>query len=71
MSPEGTGLAFEVRTAATAKDLEKQSWRTAAGGSFSVAARDRALQYRAVMNSMNGDRYPGIDRVRISIQADQ
>jgi hypothetical protein len=40
-----------------------------ASGRFEVAESDRALQYRARFKSANGDSYPVLDRVEVSLTA--
>ena len=68
-APKGTGLAFEVRTAPAAEGLPAQAWRGVGEGGFSIPPQHRVLQYRAVLTSENGDRFPVVDRVRVSVQA--
>ena len=68
-APKGTGLAFEVRTAPAAEGLPAQAWRGVGEGGFSIQSQHRVLQYRAVLTSENGDRFPVVDRVRVSVQA--
>lgn len=65
-SPEGTSLNFEVRSAATLEALQGSAWRPF-GGTVSVAENDRRLQYRVTLRSDNGDRYPVLKRVAISL----
>ena len=66
--PKGTQLKFSVRSAASQPQLQRQPWRPARGSHrFSTAPTDRCLQYRAVFQSDNGDRYPVLDRVSIEL----
>ena len=65
--PTGTELFFQVRSATGARGLEAQAWRRIEGHSFAVAGHHRALQYQAVLRSGNGDRYPILDQVRITL----
>ena len=65
--PTGTELFFQVRSATGARGLEAQAWRRIEGHSFAVAGHHRALQYLAVLRSDNGDRYPILDQVRITL----
>ena len=65
-SAEGTSLNFEVRSAATLEALQGSAWRPF-GGTVSVAENDRRLQYRVTLRSDNGDRYPVLKRVAISL----
>src|SRR5262249_24061370 len=66
----GTGatLTYEVRSAATRKELLTQKWRAVRDGTFALGAGDRCFQYRAVFRSDNGDRYPVLDRVEIELR---
>jgi hypothetical protein len=65
--PGGAGLHCEVRSAPDRKALEKAAWKSAGDGEFSLDANDRCLQYRLVLTSANGDRYPLVDKITISI----
>ena len=67
---EGATLTFDIRSAATRKELAKQKWRALQEGNFVLGAADRCLQYRAVFRSTNGDRYPILDRVEIELRRD-
>ncbi len=65
--PRDTRLTWFVRSAASVDELSHQPWRPVVRGGFSLHHTDRCLQYRAVLQSSNGDRYPAIDRVRIDL----
>jgi len=65
--PARAGLQCEVRSAPGREALEGKAWRRAKDGRFGLAAEDRSLQYRLVLASANGDRYPLVDRVTIKI----
>ena len=66
--PEGTHLSFEIRSSADMKKIYGQKWtKIDDSGHFNVNPADRFLQYRAVFNSGNGDRYPILDKVTISL----
>ena len=66
--PTGTQLAFFVRSAATPAVLAGKGWQPVTGGRFAVDPADRNLQYRAVLSSDNGDRYPVLDRTEIVLR---
>ncbi len=66
-TPAGTGLAFEVRSAADTEALRGEPWRNLTEGSFAIEGDDHALQYRAVFRSPNGDRFPTLNRVEIEL----
>lgn len=66
--PEGTTLTFHVRSAADKSELEQQPWRNLRAGKFKLKPADRCLQYRAVFKSDNGDRYPVLDRVIVTLE---
>ena len=68
--PHGTTLALAVRSAAKQADLERQPWRPVRPGRLALERQDRLLQYRATFQSDNGDRFPVLDRVEITLDAD-
>ncbi|MDA2926030.1 hypothetical protein MYX78_02160 [Acidobacteria bacterium AH-259-G07] len=49
------------------EEIDKQPWRQIPEDAFSVETADRYLQYRAIFKSDNGDRYPILDRVTITL----
>jgi hypothetical protein len=61
-------LSFQIRSAENAAELGSQPWKDTSSGAFSPRASDRSLQYRAILKSGNGDRYPVIDRVMVTLQ---
>ena len=65
--PTGTELFFQVRSATGTRGLEAQAWRRIEGHSFALAGDHRTLQYQAILRSDNGDRYPIVDQVRITL----
>lgn len=65
-APEGTRLGFELRSADTPEALQRIGWRPLEGNA-SVEETDRCLQYRVTLGSDNGDRYPVLKRVTISL----
>jgi hypothetical protein len=64
---EGEMLEWLVRTAATPAELEISEWRAVQSDRFTLQDGDRALQYRALFRSDNGDRYPTLEKVEISL----
>lgn len=62
---EGEKLEWLVRSAATPTELEESDWRAVQSDRFAVQPGDRALQYRAVFQSDNGDRFPTLEKVEI------
>ncbi len=60
--PEGCTLALEARSAPSPKELESQRWRPMKGDLIDLPSADRAMQYRAVFQSTNGDRFPTLNR---------
>ena len=66
--PNNTALVFQVRSTAQRGELARTAWRAVTSNRFSVEPEDRFLQYRAVFQSHNGDRYPIVDRVVISLR---
>jgi hypothetical protein len=65
--PQGCSLKLEARAAATAGELESAQWTPVNGEAIELAPAARAMQYRAVFVSDNGDRYPVLQRVRVSV----
>jgi hypothetical protein len=65
--PEGTKLEFAVRSADTKDAIYAKPWRTVSSDNFSLETGDRCLQYQATFKSDNGDRYPVLDKVSISL----
>ena len=63
---EGTRLGFELRSAETPEALQGIAWRPLEGNA-AVEETDRCLQYRVTFGSDNGDRYPVLKRVAISL----
>jgi hypothetical protein len=67
-TPEGTKLSFEIRTAADKKSLAEEKWILIDNsGLFGLKSIERFLQYRAVLVSDNGDRFPVLDKVVIEL----
>jgi hypothetical protein len=66
-TPAGTRLEFLVRSAPDAARLAQAPWQAAPDGHFSVAHDARALQYRARFVSPDGDRFPVIESVALSV----
>jgi len=64
LTPFGAEVKVEVRSAANQAQLEESAWRA----TQDLAPGDRALQYRLVLHSANGDAYPLVRRVGISLQ---
>jgi hypothetical protein len=65
--PKNSELIFGIRSAASPGEIERQAWREIKSGSFSLKGEDRYLQYRATLKSHNGDLYPILDRVSITL----
>ncbi|MBI2434259.1 MAG: VCBS repeat-containing protein [Candidatus Hydrogenedentes bacterium] len=65
--PQGATLLFEVCSATGADELEKATWNPVEGNAFKVASGDRAMQYRAVFRSDNGDRFAVLHRVAVEL----
>jgi hypothetical protein len=66
--PAGTGLTLQVRSAGIESQLGGFPWQSLAEDSFKLSDADRCVQYRAVLRSDNGDRYPVLDRVSITFE---
>jgi hypothetical protein len=48
--------------------LAGRAWRPAGAGGFQVDPRDRALQYRVRFLSPNGDRFPVLRAIAVSLR---
>lgn len=68
MSPDKTKVQFYVRSAADKAKLAALPWTAIDKPALPVTADHRAIQYRAVVLSDNGDRYPVIERVELTLQ---
>lgn len=67
--PEGTKLTFEIRTATKKGVLEEEKWTPLDGsGVFGLNSTKKFFQYKAVMVSDNGDRFPVLDKVVIELK---
>ena len=66
--PQGTRLSFQVRSSPNRKGLADQAWRSVKDKKFDLSSGDRHLQYRATLESSNGDLYPLLDRVEIQLK---
>jgi hypothetical protein len=67
-TPPGAALDLAVRSGGDATALEAAAWRPLEAGRFTLSPADRVLQYRATFRSSNGDRYPVLDRVEITLE---
>jgi hypothetical protein len=69
-TPPGAELGFQVRSAPTRGGLLSKRWIPArARTAIPIMPEDRCLQYRALLGSRNGARYPVVDRVEIELTA--
>ena len=69
ITPEGTQMDFEIRSASDNKDIADAQWTKIDGsGQFELNSTDRFLQYRAVFISDNGDRFPLLDKVIVDLK---
>ena len=67
-TPFESRVSIQIRSAADATSLNSAGWRNVTTGSFNLSAADRALQYRLTLKSMNGDAYPIVQKVNVSLQ---
>ena len=68
--PEGTKLSWETRSAATRGALAIANWQPVQSNTISLSKNDRLLQYRVRFVSDNGDRYPILDEVKVTLETD-
>lgn len=67
-TPFESRVAIQIRSAADATSLNSARWRNVTAGSFNLSAADRALQYRLTLKSLNGDSYPIVQKINVSLQ---
>ena len=66
--PEGAQLVFDIRSSTNKTRLINEKWtRINDSGQFQLPENSRFLQYRAVLISDNGDRFPVLDRVTVEL----
>ena len=65
--PKGTGITIQYRSGANRKKLAGTRWSRVKKNAFSLRPTDRFVQYRIELHSDNGDRYPVVDRVELSV----
>jgi len=63
----GTRIVFSVRSATDNDSLTMRPWTSVTNNTFAPQPIDRRMQYRADFHSDNGDRYPILDRVNITL----
>ncbi|MCX6220246.1 MAG: VCBS repeat-containing protein [Bacteroidia bacterium] len=66
--PSGTKLTMSVRSSATKESLKEMGWRKVESGGFTVNSDDRYLQYKVTLSSDNGDRYPVLKKVSLTLK---
>ena len=66
-TPGKTRLEISWRSAASQQDLATRPWQIYSENAFRLSSSDRYLQYRAVFVSDNGDRYPVLKRVEVTL----
>jgi len=64
---KGSELSFSVRAGENRESLASKPWVKIKKG-FDLQPGDRVMQYQAVFESENGDRYPVLDTVRIVLK---
>ena len=67
-TPLKSRVSAQVRSAASESALASAPWHDVNNGAFKLPAADRALQYRLALHSANGDAYPIIRKVHVSLQ---
>lgn len=65
--PEGAKIIFYIRSSTGKKSLDSSGWQKVKEGKFKLKGKDRYLQYKAVFISDNGDRYPALNKVAITL----
>ncbi|HRE80701.1 MAG TPA: VCBS repeat-containing protein, partial [Opitutaceae bacterium] len=67
-TPFKSRVTVQIRTANQADGLTQAPWRDVARNTFNLQAEDRFLQYRLLLQSANGDAYPIVRKVEVSIK---
>ena len=66
---DGSKLEFQIRSAKDSTKLCESEWvKINDSGQFELNVEDRVLQYKAVFISKNGDLYPILDEVKVTLQ---
>ncbi len=65
--PPGSRLTLQVRSSRSTTTIDSTPWSTVDGGVFDLAADDRVLQYKILFESANGDRFPILNSVSVSL----
>ena len=68
--PEKCQLEFYVRSSSDKGGLNRENWIPLPDktSKFDLQRQDRVIQYKAIFNSDNGDRYPELDKVSIELR---
>ena len=66
--PFNADLNFAVRSSATKESLKETEWRSIETSGFPVNNTDRHLQYKVTLKSDNGDSYPVLKKVYITLK---
>lgn len=67
-TPFGSSVGLHVRSAFDETAIASASWRKVPGESFEVSGDDRVIQYRLDLLSANGDAYPVVRKVDLSLR---
>lgn len=67
-TPHHSQLKVEVRSAETPDALATAPWRAVRSDRFPTRSVDRVMQYRLVLLSANGDAYPVVDKVSLTLR---
>ncbi len=63
-----TRLILTVRSSATEDTLNAKEWRILENDKFTVGDKDRYIQYKFTLISENGDKYPVLKKVSLSLK---
>jgi hypothetical protein len=65
--PTNTSLIVAVRSAITEDSICKKDWKTVDTNNFTVGVDDRYMQYKLILSSGNGDRYPVVSDITVDL----
>ncbi|MBX3288282.1 MAG: VCBS repeat-containing protein [Acidobacteria bacterium] len=66
-NPPGGKMIVQVRSSGDKESLEKEGWSTVEDTTFALKANSRLFQYKLVFRAANGDGYPAVKSVSVSI----
>lgn len=66
--PKGGDLIIQIRSASNQEIIEKESWKNVENTGFSINKENRIFQYRLILKASNGDNFPIVRSVNVSVK---